>query len=159
MEQISWSAVVLHRCLPFPPRRGYQTLQGDRVQCQRRSVAECSGQSQGANIRRLRGHLVHALSARLPVPWSTVIISAAILDKSLSREWTVRADYAGTNDSILVRYTDSYESSRPICSPISAISALRRHLAGRPGAYVGRNVGAHLQPNSAQRIAFFCAAD
>ena len=33
--------------------------------------------------------------------------------KSLSREWTVRADYAGTNDSILVRYTDSYGSLSP----------------------------------------------
>lgn len=33
--------------------------------------------------------------------------------KSLSREWTVRADYAGTNDSILVRYTDSYGSLTP----------------------------------------------
>jgi Carboxypeptidase regulatory-like domain/TonB-dependent Receptor Plug Domain len=33
--------------------------------------------------------------------------------KSLSREWTVRADYAGTNDSFLVRYTDSYGSLTP----------------------------------------------
>jgi hypothetical protein len=33
--------------------------------------------------------------------------------KSLSREWTVRADYAGANDSVLVRYTDSYGSLFP----------------------------------------------
>ena len=33
--------------------------------------------------------------------------------KNLSREWTARADYAGTNDSILVRYTDSYGSLTP----------------------------------------------
>jgi hypothetical protein len=33
--------------------------------------------------------------------------------KSLSREWTVRTDYAGTNDSFLVRYTGSYGSLTP----------------------------------------------
>jgi Carboxypeptidase regulatory-like domain/TonB-dependent Receptor Plug Domain len=33
--------------------------------------------------------------------------------KSLGREWTVRADYAGTNDTFLVRYTDSYNSLFP----------------------------------------------
>jgi Carboxypeptidase regulatory-like domain/TonB-dependent Receptor Plug Domain len=32
---------------------------------------------------------------------------------SLSREWTARADYMGTNDSIFVRYTDSMGSLSP----------------------------------------------
>ena len=33
--------------------------------------------------------------------------------KNLSREWTARADYNLTNDSVFVRYTDSYNSSSP----------------------------------------------
>ncbi len=35
------------------------------------------------------------------------------IGKNLSREWTARADYNLTNDSVFVRYTDSYQSSSP----------------------------------------------
>jgi carboxypeptidase family protein/TonB-dependent receptor-like protein len=35
------------------------------------------------------------------------------IGKNLSREWTARADYNLTNDSVFVRYTDSYNSSSP----------------------------------------------
>jgi hypothetical protein len=35
------------------------------------------------------------------------------IGKNLSREWTARADYTLANDSIFVRYTDSYNSSSP----------------------------------------------
>jgi len=35
------------------------------------------------------------------------------IGKNLSREWTARADYTLTNDSLFVRYTDSFNSSSP----------------------------------------------
>jgi len=35
------------------------------------------------------------------------------IGKNNSREWTARADYTLTNDSVMVRYTDSYNSSSP----------------------------------------------
>ena len=35
------------------------------------------------------------------------------IGKQNSREWTARADYTLTNDSVMVRYTDSYNSSSP----------------------------------------------
>jgi hypothetical protein len=35
------------------------------------------------------------------------------IGKNLSREWTARADYTLANDSVFVRYTDSFNSSSP----------------------------------------------
>jgi hypothetical protein len=56
---------------------------------------------------------------------------------SLSREWTVRTDYVGTNDNLYVRYTDSQGSLTPDLFANSGALPSQDTLQGGPSRILG----------------------
>jgi hypothetical protein len=105
--------------LSIPTAAGYTTLQaldntnGNLMLAALGNLRASSGQGNlliGAR-NACPASAIDPVSGQCQVEWG--YFRRNDIGKSLSREWTGRADYNLANDSVFVRYTDSYQSTSP----------------------------------------------